>query len=62
VQEDAEFRQVTELLVAVAERAAVAGSDDAVNQEIRDWLFRLAESDVDLQSILAENLERAFPI
>ena len=62
MQED-EFRRVAELLVDVTDRVAVAGGVNAeANQEIRDWLFRLAKSDVDLTSVLAEKIDRAFPI
>jgi hypothetical protein len=63
VQEDSEFRQVAELLAAIADRVAVSGGPSAeVNQVIRDWLLPLAESDVDIMAVLAEKLERAFPI
>jgi hypothetical protein len=61
MKEDADFRQVAELLAAVADRAA-RDVDAQKNQVIRRWLLPLAESDVDLPSVLAAELARAFQI
>lgn len=53
---------VAELLVAVLNRSAASGVEAEVNPVIRTLLLRMLETDVDLKSVLADELERAFQI
>ena len=56
-QRDPDFRHVSELLAAVLERSEY---DD--REAVCAWLQRLSAEDMDLQNILAREIERALPI
>lgn len=62
MQDDAEFRQVAELLASVTNRVLAAKGEATEEKDmIHAWLTKLADSNSDVLSVLAGEIERAFP-
>jgi hypothetical protein len=53
---------VAELLLAVLNRSAANGVEADANPAFRTLLLRILDTEVDLKSVLADELERALQI